>query len=71
MNGKRLLLVEDNKKVQSFNEELLTKQGFDGLDFLKELRQTSNIPVLMLTGYGLGRLCFMPLSGGVLCRVDK
>jgi len=83
MNGKKLLLVEDNKKVQTFNEELLTRQGFavemamtladaraclsrqtpdaiildigmpdgNGLDFLKELRQTSNVPVLMLTGY--------------------
>lgn len=84
MNGKTLLLVEDNKKVQNFNVELLTKQGFavetamslaeagaclsrqmpdaivldigmpdgNGLDFLRELRQTSKIPVLMLTGYG-------------------
>lgn len=83
MNGKRVLLIEDNKKVQTFNLDLLTRQGFavetamtladaraclsrqtpdaiildigmpdgNGLDFLKELRQTSGIPVLMLTGY--------------------
>jgi len=84
MNGKTILLVEDEKKVQDFNKRLLAGEGFavqtamtladargilgqraidaiildigmpdgNGLDFLKELRQTSNIPVLMLTGYG-------------------
>lgn len=84
MNGKKLLLIEDNKKVQAFNVELLQEEGFavetaltlaaartclsrqmpdaiildigmpdgNGLDFLKELRQTTNVPVLMLTGYG-------------------
>ena len=85
--NKRILLVEDNADVQSFNQFLLEKQGFtvltaatlaaargivvqkmpdaivldigmpdgSGLDFLRETRQTretSNIPVLVLTGYG-------------------
>ena len=84
MNGKAILLAEDDKKVQSFNKRLLAGEGFavqtamtladargileqqaidamildigmpdgNGLDFLRELRQTSRIPVLMLTGYG-------------------
>jgi len=84
MNGKTILLAEDNKKVQGFNKRLLAGEGFavqtamtladargilkqqaidamildigmpdgNGLDFLRELRQTSRIPVLMLTGYG-------------------
>ena len=84
MNGKTILLVEDDKKVQNFNKRLLAGEGFavqtamtladvgaflarqtpdiivldigmpdgNGLDFLRELRQTSRIPVLMLTGYG-------------------
>jgi len=84
MNGKAILLVEDDKKVQGFNKRLLAGEGFvvqtamtladargileqqatdamildigmpdgNGLDFLRELRQTSGIPVLMLTGYG-------------------
>ena len=84
MNRKTILLVEDDKKVQSFNKRLLAGEGFavqtaitladagaflarqtldiivldigmpdgNGLDFLKELRRTSTIPVLMLTGYG-------------------
>ena len=84
MNEKTILLVEDDKKVQSFNKRLLAGEGFavqtamtladargileqqaidamildigmpdgNGLDFLRELRQTSRIPVLMLTGYG-------------------
>ena len=84
MNGKAILLAEDDKKVQSFNKRLLAGEGFavqtamtladargileqqaidamildigmpdgNGLDFLRELRQTSGIPVLMLTGYG-------------------
>ena len=84
MNGKTILLAEDDKKVQSFNKRLLAGEGFavqtamtladargileqqaidamildigmpdgNGLDFLRELRQTSRIPVLMLTGYG-------------------
>jgi DNA-binding response OmpR family regulator len=84
MNGKLILLVEDNKKVQAFNKPLFMKRGFSvetavtlaeareamqrqtpdaiildigmpdgsGLDFLGELRRTSNIPVLLLTGYG-------------------
>jgi len=84
MNRKTILLVEDDKKVQSFNKRLLAGEGFavqtaitladagaflarqtpdiivldigmpdgNGVDFLKELRHTSTIPVLMLTGYG-------------------
>ena len=84
MNGKTILLAEDDKKVQGFNSRLLAGEGFavqtamtladareileqqatdamildigmpdgNGLDFLRELRQTSGIPVLMLTGYG-------------------
>jgi len=84
MNGKTILLVEDDKKVQGFNKRLLAGEGFavqtamtladargilkqqaidamildigmpdgNGLDFLRELRRTSRIPVLMLTGYG-------------------
>ena len=83
MNGKTILLVEDEKKVQDFNKRLLARAGFavktamtladargileqqaidamildigmpdgNGIDFLKELRRTSTIPVLMLTGY--------------------
>ena len=84
MNGKTILLAEDDKKVQGFNKRLLAGEGFavqtamtladargilkqqaidamildigmpdgNGLDFLRELRRTSRIPVLMLTGYG-------------------
>ena len=83
MNGKTILLVEDNPKVQAFNRDLLEEAGYavrmaltlaeareilareepdamildigmpdgNGLDFLRELRRTSGIPVLMLTGY--------------------
>jgi len=83
MNGKTILLVEDEENVQDFNKRLLARAGFavqtamtltdargileqqaidamildigmpdgNGLDFLRELRQTSRIPVLMLTGY--------------------
>jgi len=84
MTGKRILLVEDDMKIQSFNKELFEGRGFivnlattlfdakiqmqrnmpdaivldvnlpdgSGFDFLRELRQTSRIPVLVLTGYG-------------------
>jgi DNA-binding response OmpR family regulator len=83
MKGKRVLLVEDEQKVQEFNKNLLEEQGFlvdtamslaetrslltnkpdiivldrrlpdgEGLEFLKEFRKTSKIPVLILTGYG-------------------
>jgi DNA-binding response OmpR family regulator len=83
MNGKSLLLVEDNKNVQDFNTKLLEGRGYavsnaltlaearesvtrqmpdaivldigmpdgSGLDFLRELRRESNVPVLLLTGY--------------------
>ena len=78
------MLVEDSKKVQNYNNYLLSEQGFDvitamtlaeaetcletrdpdaiildigmpdgsGLDFLRELRRISRIPVLLLTGFG-------------------
>jgi len=84
MNEKTVLLVEDEKKIQQFNRDLLEEAGFtvqmaltlaaareflaqgitdvmvldigmpdgNGLDFLRELRRTSNLPVLMLTGFG-------------------
>jgi len=84
MNGKRILLVEDDKRIQAFNKELFEGQGFDvrtvmtladtrialaqqmpdaivldvnlpdgnGLDFLRDLRRTSKVPVLLLTGFG-------------------
>ena len=84
MLGKKILLVEDNERVNEFNKRLLTKQGFlvtvtatlaearasfaqnrpeiiildigmpdgSGLDFLRELRQTCLMPVLLLTGNG-------------------
>jgi len=84
MTGKRILLVEDNERVNAFNRRLLENQGFavltaatllcaretlakrspdaivldigmpdgSGLDFLRELRQRSKIPVLLLTGNG-------------------
>ena len=83
MKRKRILLVEDEVKVQDYNKYLLEKEGFaaetamtlaeartaaerqtpdiivldigmpdgSGLDFLREFKQTSNIPVLLLTGY--------------------
>ena len=84
MNGKIILLVEDNNLVNEFNKRLLEKQGFiveisttlssakkllkiknpcaivldiglpdgSGIVFLTELRKTSQIPVLLLTGNG-------------------
>ena len=84
MTGKRILLVEDDRKVQAYNKELFEGCGFSvytamslakakdamekekpeaivldiglpdgcGLDFLRKLRETSGIPVLLLTGYG-------------------
>ncbi|GHU11161.1 DNA-binding response regulator [Betaproteobacteria bacterium] len=83
MNGKLILLVEDDKRVQIFNKRLLEGEGFtveialtlaearalvvrqppsaiildigmpdgSGLDFLRELRLKSGVPVLLLTGY--------------------
>jgi len=84
MTGKRILLVEDDKRIQAFNRELFEGQGFfvrtamtlaeakasisqqmpevivldlnlpdgNGLDFLRDLRRTSKVPVLLLTGLG-------------------
>jgi len=84
MIGKRILLVEDDKRIQAFNRELFEGQGFfvrsamtladardaiahqipdaivldlnlpdgNGLDFLRNLRKTSKVPVLLLTGLG-------------------
>ena len=83
MNGRSVLLVEDNRSVQEFNKDLLEKKGHavalamtladarnclsrqepdimvldidmpdgNGLDFLRELRKTSALPVLILTGH--------------------
>jgi DNA-binding response OmpR family regulator len=83
MSKRRILLVEDNAKLQAMNQSMLEKQGFsvsialtlaqagelltqfkpdaiildrgmpdgDGADFLAKLRETSRIPVVMLTGY--------------------
>jgi len=84
MTGKRILLVEDDKRIQAFNRDLFEGQGFfvrtavtladakasisqqmpdvivldlnlpdgNGLDFLRDLRRTSKVPVLLLTGLG-------------------
>lgn len=81
INGKTVLCVEDNPKVQMFNKPLLEAKGFtvelaftlaeareavgrkmpdlivldirlpdgSGLDFLIELRKTSNVPVIALS----------------------
>jgi DNA-binding response OmpR family regulator len=81
MSNKIILCVEDNIKVQEFNQPLLEAKGFtvkaamtlyeareaikrempgliildihlpdgNGLDFLREIRETSNIPVIALT----------------------
>ncbi len=81
--NKKILLVEDNAKVQLFNKSMLEEEGFEvksaltleqakeefekfnpdvvvldvgmpdgsGLSFLKLIRQKSNLPVLMLTGF--------------------
>ena len=83
MTGKLILLVEDNRRVISFNKRLLEGRGFavdsattlakareyvktrmpdaiildigmpdgSGLSFLQELRRTSKVPVLLLTGF--------------------
>ena len=82
MSGKRVLLVEDSKRVQNYNKRMLEDVGFvaetattlaaawkslerqmpdaiildigmpdgNGLDFLQKLRNTSKVPVLLLTG---------------------
>jgi DNA-binding response OmpR family regulator len=103
MNGKIILCVEDNLRVQMFNKPLLEAKGFkvilamtlsaareamrketpslvildihlpdgNGLDFLRELRKTSAIPVVALTNDNDEKDLVAGLSGGCDDYVTK
>ena len=92
----RLLLIEDNPRIQLANKDMLELLGYEvslamnlaearacfleilpdvvvldimlpdgsGLDFLRELHQNSNVPVLMLTALGTSEDTVRELSVG-------